>query len=286
MTRAARANRRYATVLVLVIVLTFGVAALARAPWFEPPSAHADDAGAVAFTGSAKVADLRDTRALALVNADHGLGEAKASGLAKAWPTVPVRATDIKLNKTALGALKEMFAAADAAGAGSLYVTSGYRPRAYQKKIYNQAKDKAYVQPPGFSEHETGLAVDILADKISQDEFAESRQARWLSQHAWEYGFVLRYPADKQNVTGISFESWHFRYVGKPHAWYCAQHGLAFEEYLDALRSGLRYSATIDGLKYVVGYAKPRGGKIGVPEDQKYSVSSDNDGGYVVTAWR
>ena len=285
MRRAARANRRYVTVLVLVISLTFGVVALTRAPWFAPP-AHAGVSDAPAFSGRAEVAELRDTRTLALVNADHGLGAKKTSGLTKAWPTVPVRATDIELNKTVLGALKEMFAAADDAGAGSLYVTSGYRSRVHQKKIYNQAKDKSYVQRPGFSEHETGLAVDILAKKIGQDAFAASNQAHWLAGHAWEYGFVLRYPDGKKDVTGISYESWHFRYVGKPHAWYCDRNGLAFEEYLDALKSGLRYSVKLGGTEYVVAYEKPRGGKIGVPEDQKYAVSGDNAGGYIVTAWR
>ena len=286
MTHAARANRRYVTVLVLAIALTFGFLALTRAPWFAP-QAYADaTSDAPPFRGRAAVADLRDTRALVLVNRDHKLGAKKASGLTKAWPTVPVRATDIKLEKTALAAAKKMFAAAREAGAGSFYVTSGYHSRAAQKKIYAKAADKSYVQPPGFSEHETGFAADILADKLHQDEFAASEPGRWLAEHSWEYGFVLRYPDDKQGATGISYESWHFRYVGTPHAWYCERNHLAFEEYIDALRSGLRYSVRLDGTEYTVGREKPRGGKIGVPEDQNYAVSSDNTGGYIVTAWR
>ena len=284
MSHEKRANRRYALVLVLVIVLAFGVLALTRVPWFAP-EARAQSQSAP-FRGSVRVADVTDTGFLVLVNAEHPVPANAKNGMAKAWPTIAVRENKIELNQTALLAAKEMFAAADRAGLGSLYLTSGYRDAADQKMIYEEAADKSYVQRPGFSEHETGLAADILANKVSQNAFAGSPQGRWLAEHSWEYGFILRYPSDKAEVTKISYESWHFRYVGKPHAWYCARHGLALEEYLAALKSGLDYSVELDGVEYSVAYQKSSGGKIAVPDDREYSVSSDNTGGYVVTAWR
>ena len=284
MSHESRTNRRYVLVLVLVIVLTFGVLALTRVPWFAP-EARAQGHSAP-FRGSVRVADVTDTGVLVLVNAEHPVPGNAKNGLAKAWPTIAVRENEIELNSSALRAAKEMFGAADKAGFGSLYLTSGYRDAAAQKKIYNEAADKSYVQRPGFSEHETGLAADILASKVNQNAFAGSPQGRWLAEHSWEYGFVLRYPSDKTEVTGIAYESWHFRYVGKPHAWYCARHGLALEEYLTALKSGLDYSVELDGVEYSVAYQMANGGKIAVPDDREYGVSSDNTGGYVVTAWR
>ena len=84
---------------------------------------------------------------------------------------------------------------------------------------------------PGTSEHELGLAIDINADL---DRSTSDEVYGWLAQNAWKYGFVLRYPADKTDITGIDYEPWHYRYVGQEAAKEMHKKGLCLEEYLGA----------------------------------------------------
>ena len=89
-------------------------------------------------------------------------------------------------------------------------------------------KARSIVALPGTSEHQLGLALDIIA------EYGGDSNATWtwLKENCWRYGFILRYPADKEDVTGISFEPWHFRYVGVSTAREITEQGLCLEEYL------------------------------------------------------
>ena len=132
-------------------------------------------------------------------------------------------------------------------------VISSYRTEAYQTKLYNnkvtrvQAQGYSYedalieaakvVAIPGTSEHQLGLAVDIVDTRsYSLTDIQETLPAQqWLMAHSWEYGFVLRYPTDKTEVTGIIYEPWHYRYVGKDLAKELYDSGLALEEYLQNL---------------------------------------------------
>ncbi|MGM9567451.1 MAG: D-alanyl-D-alanine carboxypeptidase family protein [Clostridia bacterium] len=136
-----------------------------------------------------------------------------------------VSGRDVKLRKEAAQALDQMIAAYRSANPSSpLYAQSGYRSYSYQTTLYkNQVARKGnniYAAGvvsaiPGTSEHELGLAVDLTYDGTLLQSFGSSRQGKWLAEHCGEYGFILRYPADKQMVTGIIYEPWHFRYVGK-----------------------------------------------------------------------
>ena len=177
-------------------------------------------------------ADVTDTGILQLVNRAHAVSGEPAQ-LVPAYPAVAVRETGILLRPEALEALRTMFAQAKAEGIEGLYLSSGYRSYGEQARVYAQAKDKSYAQPPGHSEHQTGLAADILALDISQERFGSSKQGRWLAQNAWRFGFILRYPEGKQGITGIAYEPWHFRYAGLPHARYCYENNLCLEEYLE-----------------------------------------------------
>lgn len=102
-----------------------------------------------------------------------------------------------------------------------------------------RAEAARVVAVPGTSEHHLGLAVDIVdsAYQLLDDAQADTPVQQWLMAHAWEYGFVLRYPRDKEDVTGIVWEPWHYRYVGKEAAEEMTAQQLCLEEYLDA-RSG------------------------------------------------
>jgi D-alanyl-D-alanine carboxypeptidase len=87
---------------------------------------------------------------------------------------------------------------------------------------------------PGASEHQAGLSVDIvtLRHQVLNDAFADTKAGKWLAEHAHEYGFILRYPKDKEEITGINYEPWHFRYVGKEAAEQIYELGCCLEEYV------------------------------------------------------
>lgn len=132
-------------------------------------------------------------------------------------------------------ALAEMQAAAKKDGL-SLYVVSGYRSYDYQGQLYNnyckrdgKAAADRYSARPGYSEHQTGLAFDLNS---TADSFAYTPEAKWIAAHAQEYGFIVRYPKEKEAVTGYKYEPWHLRYLGKETAQAVYDSGLCLEEYL------------------------------------------------------
>jgi len=91
------------------------------------------------------------------------------------------------------------------------------------------------VAIPGTSEHQLGLAVDLMDQRYYSQDLSEDHALYWLAEHCWEYGWILRYPEDKSDITGIIYEPWHFRYVGVDLAMELKESGLCLEEYLDAL---------------------------------------------------
>ena len=101
----------------------------------------------------------------------------------------------------------------------NIYLSSGFRSYEYQSEIYNnyvneygQATADTFSARPGYSEHQTGMAIDV---NIIDDSFAGTPEANWIEAHCNEYGFILRYPKGKESITGYKYESWHIRYVGK-----------------------------------------------------------------------
>ncbi len=230
------------------------------------------------------VSDIEDAGLLWVVNAKHPLpDESAVLPVISAYQTIPLARANIDLNPTALEQVRKWFAAANEAGYTDLIVTSGYRTWADQVRIYDEAADKTYVQIPGGSEHQTGLAADIVRQNGALHDMDTDPAAEWLWETASEYGFILRYPKNKESITGISYESWHFRYVGAPHADYMMQHDLCLEEYADFLKNGPGYQMTIDGTTYGVYYTSSIDGVLAVPQDKTYTISGDNRGGYIVT---
>ena len=178
-------------------------------------------------------------------------------------------------------------------GSKTVNVVAGHRTEAFQQHLFDQSADRNglehaqhYVALPGRSEHPTGYALDLslyFSDGTSAD-FDGTGSYAWLAQHAADYGFVLRYPADKESVTGISYESWHYRYVGRPHARVMADRGLCLEEYLDLLRQYSKdapLSVTDDGRAYQV-YFCPENDPL-VPAGNAYTLSGNNVDGFLVT---
>ncbi|WP_051536532.1 D-alanyl-D-alanine carboxypeptidase family protein [Ruminococcus flavefaciens] len=126
---------------------------------------------------------------------------------------------------------------ADAKKAGlSLWICSGFRSYTYQNTLYNnyvardgKAKADTYSARPGHSEHQTGLAMDI---NNASDSFNNTKEAKWIAENCYKYGFILRYPQGKQDITGYKYESWHVRYLGKALAKEVHDSGLTLEEFL------------------------------------------------------
>ena len=94
-----------------------------------------------------------------------------------------------------------------------------------------------WVAVPGTSEHQTGLALDIISSsyQVLDRDQENTAEQRWLMENSYKYGFILRYPSDKSEITGINYEPWHYRYVGKEAAKEIYEKGLCLEEYLEYL---------------------------------------------------
>ncbi len=157
-----------------------------------------------------------------------------------------------------------------------LYVSSAYRTREKQLEItQTQGELAAGVDE---SEHQTGLALDVYVSQYAGKSFLRCETGRWVNRNCWQYGFIIRYPYYGEKQTGLPYEPWHLRYVGKPHAQLMMQNRLTLEEYLDSLEFG-KFYAFED-----VWISRQTGEQMLTPEDyQSATVSSDNQGGWVLT---
>ena len=149
--------------------------------------------------------------------------------------------------------LKQMLSDARKEGLSPI-ICSSYRTNAKQQKLYNnkvreykrwecsseEAEELAsyWVAIPGTGEHETGLAVDIVSEnyQILDEKQEQTDVQRWLIDNSYKYGFTLRYPTDKKDITMINYEPWHYRYVGIDNATYMKEHDMCLEEYIEYLK--------------------------------------------------
>ena len=186
-------------------------------------------------------------------------------------------------------------------GANDLIVISGYRTKQYQAELLQQrtkedgaAEAAKWVAQPGGSEHHTGYALDfgIYTRSGKSEDYTAQGKYSWINENSWKYGFIVRYPSDKTDLTGILYEPWHFRYVGIPHAAVIREKGLCLEEYMDYLRQfpydGEHLQVTAQVKNYEIYYVKADGKKtkVPVPENKDYSLSGNNTDGFIVTIVR
>ena len=161
-------------------------------------------------------------------------------------PTKDTLLENVYMRPEAAAALEELFAGAAEDGV-TLYATSGFRSYSTQKAIFERKLDQmsekaanATVAKPGYSEHQTGLAMDVeghssLGSGLVQD-FGETPEGIWLAQNCHKYGYIIRYPKGKTDITGYAYEPWHIRYVGTDAAAEIAELGITFEEYILMVR--------------------------------------------------
>lgn len=159
-----------------------------------------------------------------------------------AYPDVEMRYNDWTLRWDAAIALEEMF---NDAGNEGIYLVmgSGYRSEEFQKTLYDgyaEESGTAYADTissrPGYSDHQTGLATDLCGQDSDYDlsqVFEETPEGQWLAANAWKYGFIMRYPKGKEDITGYAYEPWHFRYITKEEAkkLHDAGENMTFEEF-------------------------------------------------------
>lgn len=195
-----------------------------------------------------KVKDIYEAhkKELVLVNASHELDEDYDASLRS------ICGGRLQASERMYRPLVELLAAAEEEG-HQYWIASAWRSRGKQQKLVDedvrramdqgmtreQALKETYKEtmPAGYSEHETGLALDILCSgnmRMDQSQKKEPGNV-WLRENSWRYGFVLRYPEDKEKITGIRYEPWHFRYVGKQAAAYMHENKLTLEEFWERL---------------------------------------------------
>ena len=235
----------------------------------------------------------RDSGLLWLVNKTHSVSENYVPELVS-LTGISEASDGYQLRKEAADALYTMFAAMAADGV-NCNVISGYRSYEYQlqlvtqkvaKRVENgQDPDYAYQQvtmstaPAGCSEHQLGLAIDFSAGKKSSVYFGDTAAGTWLRNHAWEYGFILRYQESKMSYTNIVAEPWHYRYIGIPHAQIIHQKGWCYEQYISYLHKHGSYSLIIDDASYDIFWTQDTSANY----QNVIDISSDNDGGWIIT---
>lgn len=144
---------------------------------------------------------------------------------------------DKKVRKEVLDNYTNLFN--DALNLGfKITIISAYRSYEYQDKLFkNYVKEKGYKYASlcsakaGFSEHQTGLSIDVMGTNNDYNLFEESNEFNWMKENAHKYGFILRYPKGKEKITGFKYEPWHYRYVGIETATYIYNNNLTLEEY-------------------------------------------------------
>lgn len=242
--RRRRRRRRFPLLPVCLLILAVVVGARLLGRDKTPPTQPPAEPSAPTTEPSPMPAARPDDWRLTLVNRDNFLPEDYAI------ETVTLT-NGLQVDRRCYPDLQEMIDACREAGLTPV-ICSAYRPHETQKTLFQnkvnalraqgyseeeaEAEAGTVVAIPGTSEHELGLALDIVDMNYQtlDDAQEDTRVQKWLMEHSWEYGFILRYPTDKSAVTGIIYEPWHYRYVGRENAAEIHARGVCLEEYLGA----------------------------------------------------
>lgn len=234
---------------------------------------------------------------LLLVNAQYPLHSPSEKDLIPADYGYP----SILMKRDAANVLQ--FVLSKISAGNDIVPVSGYRSAEEQTAIYTDSlRDngteytKKFVAVPHHSEHQTGLAIDLGLNRKKIDficpDFPYDGICGKFRAEASNYGFIERYPEEKENITGIAHEPWHFRYVGYPHSAIIKEHEFTLEEYIDFLKKyrfdGRHLTFCEDEKDFEIFYvpADHTVTNIPLPEDSVYLVSGNNTDGFIVTLWR
>ncbi len=211
--------------------------------------------------------------------------------------TYTVKDDTMYINNAVMDSMNDFFDAFyEAEGSTSIYISSSYRSKIDQQSVYAASVESTgeestayYVAQPGYSEHQTGYCFDTAT---SSGELDGNGVYSWLLENCDDYGLILRYPDDKTNITGIGYESWHFRYVGLAHAHVIMDNGLCLEEYIAGIKNYTFDSGALlvnDGVgsEWLVYYVPKLTAfnttDVPVPKNCDYTISGNNIDGFIIT---
>lgn len=241
---------------------------------------------------------------LILVNADYPFKDSNDADIVTLYnektDSYSVSGMEIGLQKNAVEPLNDMLDAfCEETGHSDILIVAGFRTLEQQQALYDEDLERTgldtstLVALPGHSEHESGYAMDfsLFYDDGTSGDFDGTGDYEWIDEHCADYGFILRYPADKTEITGIQHESWHYRYIGKPHAYYIMQSGICYEEYIEELKEhDVENPLEIvdsDGKAYQVYYVPAEMDRtvtyVPLVSDKPYTISGNNADGFIVT---
>jgi zinc D-Ala-D-Ala carboxypeptidase len=220
-------NKKSLTVLFGLVLLAVVFLAWPNSKTYEPKSKSTSAVVSTSSGFNKQQYSVTDPASIwVIVNKKHPLNPLSYAPSDLVFPNVPLRVPgneSMQVRQVTAQALEQMFAAAKSQGV-VLKLSSGYRSYSYQVNLYNgyirsdgQAQADQESARPGYSEHQTGLAVDLEPTTRScelQICFADTPEGKWLYANAYKYGFILRYTTANQPITGYEGEPWHFRYVG------------------------------------------------------------------------
>ena len=241
---------------------------------------------------------------LILVNknyACHHDGEETVSLLDVKTDTYVVSDASVRVNESIVDTVNNMFDDFyNIYGESRVMIACGYRSSSLQQELFDaETADKGeeqaeeWVAPPGYSEHQTGLVMDLdlmVEDGIDGIDYDGQGIYSWINENCYKYGFILRYLEGKEKITGYEYEPWHFRYVGVPAACYITQNSITLEEYMDKIqKSGVNNPLVIkdNGKVWYTYYVKANENgetDVPVPVNYEYTISGDNCDGFIVTA--
>ncbi|WP_129724429.1 M15 family metallopeptidase [Xylanivirga thermophila] len=220
----------------------------------------------------------------------------------KFFTPIDINCTDILLESRAVIMLSKLMQALNCTD--EIVPVSGYRTLQEQEKIYKDSIREngvdftsKFVALPNCSEHQTGLAIDLGENKPNIDfirpDFPYTGICQRFREKSAQYGFIERYPKDKELITGIACEPWHFRYVGYPHSLIMQKNGITLEEYIDYTKKAPyegRHLTIQSGTQSLeVCYIKASASSVTVvelPDDTYCQISGNNVDGFIMTLWR
>lgn len=243
---------------------------------------------------------------LLLVNKNNTLRrDYTPSGLIYSKPVRGRSTVNLRLDSEAMLHLNYMLDSAYNQGISGLVITSAFRTFDKQTSLFNNkttllsrkmsrktAMEEAskVVAVPGSSEHQTGLAADICSDGVGLiGNFGSTVQGKWMEENSWKFGFIVRYPKEKTELTGIIYEPWHVRYVGSVHSGIMKANNMCFEEYMEYLKKNKLISfSDSSGSNYAVQYIyKPdfdtAGMSLSLPGTSTWNISNCTRDSYILT---
>ena len=237
---------------------------------------------------------------LVLVNSNHGFELPEDNDLIIITSLVSqsysIETSNAMLSFMVIDPLNEMMDSFyQETGNSSMTIRGAHRSRAAQQQIYEHyvrlvgySEAQKWASLPGHSEHQTGLAVDFGRSSGGETyTFTGTGIFSWFNENCHRFGFILRYPPDKTDITQTNYEPWHYRFVGIPHAYIMYANNWSLEEYVEALISYSRdepYAIIYEGFAYEIFFTDDT--EIRLPYDSEFDISGNNIDGFIVTVKR